>query len=261
LEDWLPNRFQPFSHGKADHVNQDRAIQPGEPEFPMSDTPPKKTWLQRFGYHFIRISSLIAFKILFRIRFEHLDRIPQSGPVLICANHQSHFDPMLIGSSSRRRMNFLAKKQLFKFRPLGWMIGFLDSIPIDREGTSASGIKATLKCLKRNEMVMMFPEGTRSPDGEMKKILPGFCALVKRTEASLLPVGIEGAWDVWPRNRSYPLPGPKIVVVFGKPIPPENFRDLDDQQLVDLLDREIRECIEAAKKIRGSKPRKVATAV
>jgi 1-acyl-sn-glycerol-3-phosphate acyltransferase len=230
------------------------------PEAKPANAPLKKTWFQDFGYHFVRILTLIMFKILFRIRIENLENIPQTGPVLICPNHQSHFDPMLIGCCSKRRMNFVAKKQLFKVWFIGWMIRFLDSIPLDREGMSAGGLKATLKCLKRGEMVLMFPEGTRTPDGEMKKVLPGFCALVKRTDACLLPVGIQGAWDVWPRNRSYPLPGPKIVIVFGKPISAARIRELDDEQLVETLDREIRECVELSKKIRSGKSRRIATA-
>lgn len=217
---------------------------------PQSGPVATKTWFQRFGYQFIRLSSWFCFRLLFRLRAIGLENLPQTGPVLICANHQSHLDPPLIGSTSARRMNFLAKKQLFDFPPLRWMISFLDSIPIDREGISAGGIKETLKRLRRNEMVLMFPEGTRSPDGEMKEVLPGFCALVKRTGAAVVPVGIQGSWEAWPRTRKFPRPGVKIVLVFGRPILPETYKPLNDQELVVLLDRRIREEMEQARLVR-----------
>lgn len=223
----------------------------------MSETnslPPAKTWFQRFGYQCVRLSTWFAFRLMFRLKLLDLDRIPSSGPVLICGNHQSHLDPMLVGCCSRRRMNFLAKKQLFRYPPLSWLISFLDSIPIDREGMSAGGIKETLKRLKRNEMVLMFPEGTRTPDGEMKTILPGFCALVKRTGAAVVPVGIQGAWEAWPRHRGYPLPG-RIVMSFGTPLLPADYRDLDDQALVVLLERRIREEMARAAELRNGPKR------
>ncbi len=212
-----------------------------------------KTPFQRFGYHAIRWICYFFFLIAFRLKLVGLEKIPKSGPVLITPNHQSHLDPMLIGCVSRRRMNFLAKKQLFRVWPIGWIISFLDSIPIDREGMSAGGIKETLKRMKRGEMVLMFPEGTRSPDGEMKKILPGFCALVKRTQATIVPTGIQGADRAWPRRRAFPLPGPKIVIVFGDPVTPDQYQHLNDDQLVEFLDHAIRHEIEVCRRIRSGK--------
>lgn len=221
-------------------------------EKPPPPSPPGRTWFQRFFYQAVRLSTLAVFTIFLRLRSRGLERIPQTGPVLICPNHQSHLDPMILGCLSPRRMNFLAKKQLFRFPPLRWLISTLDSIPIDREGMSAGAIKECLKRMRRGEMLLMFPEGTRTPDGEMKTTLPGFVALVKRTGATVLPVGIDGAWDVWPRHRSFPLPGPKVRVFIGEPIAPESYQAIEDRELVTLLDTRIRECIEEARKMRGN---------
>jgi 1-acyl-sn-glycerol-3-phosphate acyltransferase len=220
---------------------------------PKTPSPPARSWFQRFFYELVRLCTLLTFRIFLRLRTSGLERIPPTGPVLICPNHQSHLDPMIMGCLSPRRMNFLAKKQLFRFPPLSWLISFLDSIPIDREGISAGGIKECLKRMRRGEMLLMFPEGTRTPDGEMKTTLPGFVALVKRTGATVLPVGIDGAWDVWPRNRSFPLPGPGVTVYFGQPIEPAGYQTLEDRELVVLLDRRIRECIQEARRMRGKK--------
>lgn len=212
--------------------------------------PPKKGWFKRFFYELVRVSAWCAFRLLFRLRVEGLDNIPQRGPVLLCPNHQSHLDPPLVGCVSRRRMNFLAKKQLFYFPPLRWLISFLDSIPIDREGMSAGGLKETLKRLRRNEMVLFFPEGTRTPDGEMKKTLPGFVAVVKRSGAAVVPIGIQGAYEVWPRHRWFPVPGRRIALVIGTPIQPEVYSPMEDRDLVELLDGRIRECMSRAGELR-----------
>ena len=92
------------------------------------------------------------------------------------SNHQSHLDPVLVGLASDQRLNYLARDTLFGFAPFRWLINSLDAIPIDREGLGLGGLKETLKRLKRGESVLMFPEGTRTRDGEVGRLRPGFCA-------------------------------------------------------------------------------------
>ena len=103
-------------------------------------------------------------------------------------------------------MNYLARETLFRFAPLGWLIHSLDAIPIDRDGLGLNGIKESLRRLKRGEMVLIFPEGTRTRDGEMAPFRPGFTVLAARSKAWILPVAIEGAFDAWPRSRKLPRP-------------------------------------------------------
>jgi len=86
--------------------------------------------------------------------------------VLVVSNHQSHFDPPLVGIGCWRQMNFVARESLMTFRPFGWLIRSIGAIPIDRDGIGLSGIKESLKLLKRGEMVLIFPEGTRTPPGQ-----------------------------------------------------------------------------------------------
>lgn len=186
------------------------------------------------------VVGLVAFG-MFRLRFFHRERFPKTGGFLLLSNHQSHLDPPLVGLGVPRRVNYLARDTLFKNKFFAWLIRSLDAIPIDREGLGLSGLKETMRRLKRGEIVLLFPEGTRSPDGELQPLKPGFSALVQRTGVPLVPVGIDGAFDAWPRKAKFPRPG-KVCVVVGEPISAEEAKTLDDRALVALVDERLRAC-------------------
>jgi 1-acyl-sn-glycerol-3-phosphate acyltransferase len=165
------------------------------------------------------------------------------------SNHQSNFDPVLVGLASHRRLNFLARQTLFRFAPFRWLISSLDSIPIDRDGTGLGGLKETLKRLKRGEMVLIFPEGTRTSDGEIAPLKPGFVAIARRAGVPLLPVAIDGAFQAWPRWRK--LPGRSVIqVAFGPPIGPDQLAGLDDEQLMSEVAKRLQACLSVVRKSR-----------
>lgn len=192
---------------------------------------------------FFRISMMP-----FRIRVEGMKRYPRTGPMLVCSNHQSNLDPMILGCVCPRPVNYLAKKQLFSFGPLGWFLRWNDAIELDRKA-GLGGIKETMKRLKRKESVVMFPEGTRSVDGQLQPIKGGFCTLVKKTKVAIMPAAIDGAWDVLPRHSPIPNFWATIQVVFGEAIEPEDYLDLSDEELTKLLGEKISECFEKARAI------------
>lgn len=194
------------------------------------------------------VCRLIAV-VLFRIRVSGREHVPAAGGALVLSNHQSHFDPVLIGLACDRRLNYLARKTLFRFAPFRWLIQSLDAIPIDRDGLGLDGLKETLRRLKRGEMVLIFPEGTRTRDGEMAPIKPGFSALAKRGNVWLVPVAIEGAFDAWPRRR--PLPGVSTIhIQFGEPIDGQTAARYDERELVAEVERRIRGCHAEARRQR-----------
>jgi 1-acyl-sn-glycerol-3-phosphate acyltransferase len=216
-----------------------------DPQDKTRRTPPIR-FAQSMVRWFFRMTMLF-----FRLRVYGIKHYPRNGPMLVCSNHQSNLDPLILGCACPRPVNYLAKKGLFKTRALGWFLTWNDAIAIDREG-SLGGIKETLKRLKKKESVLMFPEGTRSTDGELNPIKRGFCALVRKSKVPIMPVGLDGAWDALPPHASVPNFGATIQVVFGEPIQPEEFLDLSDDELTDLLEFRIRACFQKARQLKAS---------
>ncbi len=132
------------------------------------------------GYQTIKNSFWLIAKVFFRFSSRGKEHVPRDGGMLICSNHQSYFDPVLVGICFRQQLNFLARKTLFDTFLFGRIIRYLDAIPVDRDGMSLGGIKETLKRLKKGEGVVVFPEGTRSEDGRIGLLKPGFCVLARR---------------------------------------------------------------------------------
>ncbi len=195
----------------------------------------------RLWYRILQTAAQLAGVLAYRVRHTGMHNIPSDGGVLVISNHQSHFDPPLVGMGSRRRMNYVARDTLFGFPPFRWLIKSLDAIPIDRDGLGLSGIKESLRRLKRGELVLIFPEGTRTPDGEVGRFLPGFTTLAVRSKASILPVAIEGAHAVWPRGSAFPRLG-VIQVNYGEPMLPEEIAGRGERELVAEVERRVCAC-------------------
>lgn len=208
-----------------------------------------RTLLQRAGYDAFRVVARTFAVWVYGLRVVGRENWPQEGGGLICANHQSMFDPPLVGLTCERRMNYLARDTLFRVPILAPLIRFLDAIPIDREGMGLSGIKETLRRLKAGELVLIFPEGTRTRDGEVGPLKPGFISLARRGGVPLIPVGFDGAYQAWPRTSRFPRFG-RIAVVIGEPISPEQVAARSDDELMAELERRIRACHVLAREAR-----------
>jgi 1-acyl-sn-glycerol-3-phosphate acyltransferase len=167
-------------------------------------------WL---GYH---LSRLLA-KLFFGFRIIHRERVIQTGPVILATNHQSFFDPPLAGNAADRAIYFLAKKSLMDVPILGWLLPKLNVIPVNLEGGDRSALKALIRVLSAGECALLFPEGTRTPDGNLQPAEPGLGLVIAKTHAPVVPMRIFGAFDAWPIGGKIRL-GPRITVVVGQPI-------------------------------------------
>jgi len=201
----------------------------------------RRSWAKRFVYNGFRALSRLAGVVFFGLRCIGRHHMPRKGAVLVCSNHQSTLDPVLLGLTFDRRLNYLARKSLFRFAPFRWLIEFLDAIPIDRTGAGLAGLKEALRRIRRGEMVLIFPEGTRTENGGVGPFEAGFCALARRASVTLLPVGIDGAFDAWPRGALVPRLATVFVCV-GQPIDPQSIRQLSDDGLIAELEQRIRNC-------------------
>jgi 1-acyl-sn-glycerol-3-phosphate acyltransferase len=200
-----------------------------------------RSLLQRAWFNLCkRVLQLVAVSV-YRIRFTGRGNVPAEGGVLVVCNHQSHFDPPVVGLGCHRRAAFLARDTLFRFRPFGWLLHSVNVIPLDREGTGLAGIKEALRRLKRGEMVVIFPEGTRTRDGRIAPFRPGFTALAVRSGAAILPAAIEGAFQVWPRGKKLPGLG-QIRVHYGEPIPAAEVASRDERELLAEVECRVRQC-------------------
>ncbi len=197
--------------------------------------------LKRLWYDFFRAVSCLVGVVVFRMRVRNANAVPREGGALILSNHQSNFDPVIVGVACHRRLNFLARKSLFATAGFRHLIESLEAIPIDRDGSGLGGLKETLRRLKRGEAVLIFPEGTRTVDGTVAPLKPGFCALARRAGVPLVPLAIEGAFAAWPRWRKFPRRS-TIAVQFGAPLEPTEIAALDDQQLLAAMELRIRSC-------------------
>jgi 1-acyl-sn-glycerol-3-phosphate acyltransferase len=206
----------------------------------------------RLWYSFLRIVVRLTAILAFGVRHTGRRNIPSEGGVLVVSNHQSHLDPPLVGMGCCRHMNYIARETLFGFAPFGWLIHSINAIPIDREGFGIAGIKESLRRLKKGEMVLIFPEGTRTTDGEIKQFKPGITSLAVRSRAAILPVAIAGAYDCWPKQRTFPRPG-RICVHYGPPILPAEYDALSDEGLLELVQNRVGQChAEASRYLRNT---------
>jgi 1-acyl-sn-glycerol-3-phosphate acyltransferase len=177
---------------------------------------------------------------VFRIRVFGREHVPARGGVLVVSNHQSHLDPILVGLACDRRLNYVARDTLFGFAPFRWLINSLDAIPIDREGIGLGGLKESLRRLRDGELLLIFPEGTRTRDGEVGRLKPGFLALARRAKVPLLPVGLDGSYESWPRRNLLPQPA-LIQIRFAAPLAPEVMSGMSDEELLSEVNCRIRQ--------------------
>ena len=175
-------------------------------------------------------------RLLYRYRPRHIDRIPASGPVVVVSNHQSHFDPPLVSHCFRQR------DSLFDIPLLGKLIPRLQAFPVKRGETDTKAIREALRRLDMGAAVLLFPEGTRSKDGEVQEFKRGALLLLRKAKCPVLPVAIDGAIDAFPRTRKFPkLFGPRLHAAVGEPIPfDELFEHGDDAAMTRLRDDVMR---------------------
>jgi 1-acyl-sn-glycerol-3-phosphate acyltransferase len=165
------------------------------------------------GYH---LSRLLV-RLFFGFRIIHRERVIQTGPVILAMNHQSFFDPPLAGNACDRAIYFLAKKSLMDVPALGWLLPKLNVIPVNLESIDRSALKALVRVLRAGDCALVFPEGSRTPDGDLQSALPGVGLLVAKTLAPVVPMRIFGAFDAWPIGGKIHL-FRRITIVVGEPI-------------------------------------------
>jgi 1-acyl-sn-glycerol-3-phosphate acyltransferase len=163
-----------------------------------------------------------------------MENLPKEGPALLVINHQSYLDPLLVGLPLQRPVSYLARDNLFDVPVVGWILRHVYVIPINREAASTSSLREAIRRLEHGFYVGIFPEGTRTTDGAVGEFKPGLLALVRRTNVPVIPVGVAGAFEAFPKGAWFPRPG-KVRVVFGEALQPEELHAAEAGLSRDLL--------------------------
>jgi len=166
----------------------------------------------RLGWYAFRF----VFATYFHWRVFHPERVPLTGPVILAANHASFIDPPLVGAGARRHISFLARKTLFHSL-VGVALRSWRVVPVDRDGGGGAGLKAILDRLLEGGAILLFPEGTRTSDGQLQAARSGIGLVVIKSAAPVVPVRVFGTYQAYGRDRRFPLPH-RLLVKYGRPL-------------------------------------------
>lgn len=170
-------------------------------------------------YGFCHYVLRVGFDMFFRGEVVGLEHLPPRGGFLLAANHASFIDPPMIGCQISRQIAYFARKTLWKGGFSSWWLDTVGTIPVDRDGgQDISAIKRVLKAIKDERGLILFPEGTRTPDGQLQPAKPGVGFIACKTQVPVVPVRIFGSYEAFGKGRRLQL-GVPVTIVFGRPIP------------------------------------------
>lgn len=159
-------------------------------------------------YNVVKFICNIVIRVIFKIRVIGGADFPEKGPVIIYSNHKSMWDPIIIGCLVKRPVFFMAKEELFRIPVLGFIIKNIHAFPVKRGIPDRKAIKKALEVLNNNQVLGIFPEGTRSRDGKLHDPEPGLALLASKVkDVTMVPVAIRGNYKFFSR----------IDVIFGEP--------------------------------------------
>lgn len=170
-----------------------------------------------FSYFVAWLGFRLMYRTYFRWRVFNPERVPSSGPVILASNHASFIDPPLVGAALDRDISYLARESLFRFPLMGALLRSWNSVPVDRDGGGASGLRAILDRLLAGGGIILFPEGTRTSDNRFLPARSGIGLVVIKSTAPVVPVRVFGTFEAYGRHMKLPLPR-RVMVKFGEPM-------------------------------------------
>ena len=198
--------------------------------------------------------STLFFKISLilwnRLEVYNSHLIPKSGGVLIVTNHASYLDPPIIGVAARYRpVHFMARDTLWKNKFAKWWLNNVGCVPVSRDTGDIAALKKSISILKNEKVLSIFPEGTRTIDGNLQDAKSGVGFIIEKSKCVVIPAYIDGSFKSFSKNCKWIKPN-KIKIIFGKPINNNNFLSLGEGKssyglYVDLIMRKIKEIKDA----------------
>lgn len=164
-----------------------------------------------------------VFGTYFHWRVYEADRVPETGPAILAANHASLLDPPLVGAALKRDICYLARENLFRNPLIGAVLRSWNVVPVDRDGGGATGLRAIMDRLNAGNAVILFPEGTRTLDGALQPARSGIGLLAIKSTAPVVPIHLFGTFEAYGRKLRLPRPR-SVAVKFGRPMNLEQWR-------------------------------------
>ncbi len=180
----------------------------------------------------IRRLVFFVVHLLYRLRYRGRRHIPAYGPALVVCNHVSFVDALVVGGASPRPLRFLMDRPIYESRWLHWLFKLVGAIPVDSERRDPGELRRALEqvsqALRQGEVVMLFPEGRLTPDGEVHPFRRGLELILARDAVPVVPAGLAGLWGSWTSNHGgralskWPRRfRARVALYFGEPLPPE----------------------------------------
>jgi 1-acyl-sn-glycerol-3-phosphate acyltransferase len=169
-------------------------------------------------YGICQFISIVFFLLFYRYRAFGRGNVPVRGAVLVASNHQSFFDPVLIGLSLPRPISIMAREGLFRVPGFATLIRSLNAFPVKRGAFNREAIRRAMEVLGGEKLLLLFPEGTRTRDGRLMPPKPGIALLARKADVPVVPAVIHGAYRAWPSHRALFRLFVPIRVAFGEPL-------------------------------------------
>ena len=181
-----------------------------------------------------------------KAEFIGTENVPETGPAMLCGNHLSHIDPPALGAGVKRHVHFMAKIELFHYPIVGFFMSRIGAIPVKRGTADRKALKDAMDYLKSGELVGMFPEGTRSLDGNIAKAEAGVGLIILRTKAPVIPVALINTQKLFPPHSIF-LRFAKIKIVYGKPVILDDLYDQSGRDAINEVGIRIMAAIQQLK--------------
>lgn len=194
-------------------------------------------------YQFIKTILWALCKVFFRLRLEGREHEPTRGPFIVAANHASAIDPPIVGIALKHQAAYMAKHELLHTPVLGPLLRSVGVFPVRRGEPDRKAIRRSLEVLDSGGVLVMFPEGTRSPDGRLQAPEPGAAMIALRTGAPVLPAVVINSHRILPKRARWPSLL-QVTVRFGPPLTVPKIEGRLDHETLEEWGRRIIEAIE-----------------
>ena len=184
-------------------------------------------WSDQLPYRWSHRITNFTFNVLGKLESHGNENIPRRGGALILCNHRSYLDPFIIGSAANREFHFMARHDSFEMPVIGKLIAIHNAYPVRRGTADRAALRRTISLLKSGNVVLIFPEGTRSVDGTLGKAHGGVSFIVHNADVPTIPAYLKGT--ILPRNAKWIHPA-QLSVTFGPPMDFTEVRQIEDKR-------------------------------